>query len=1506
MARLLEAIIEGEDTGLKDALEDVRDAAGEAAGALERVEESVSNIRDDAAATANSLDSVADNLEETTGASATAAKGLEEAGDEATGLTIRTESLSIAADEASDELNELGASAGAESGAASAAAAANRALAGSLDEVEDEADEATSSMARTASMAELLSLESSALSINVGAFTIALRNLTTQVPLLVASLGNLSTAMVGLHGAVGAIGLGGFAAALGGAVAEMERLAGEAASMQRKMQAMQAIGEEFLSMLREGIQPLVEMEGAAEVFKNLLEEIATTVRVFSEAIAESFENGPLATALDNISDAWMDSIDDIAAAIQEMVRVIGVPISEVIADAIRAFDNFIVFVTNITNDMMSIMGTAGESIGSFIRGLMRLGIAIGAGLAPVLHAFFDIVGDIADALLVTRTEIQNFQNTAEGAGTTIQQAAEQLSGFRIETIATAAKIIALLFAINRLAGIMGGVLQPLALMAGHIGEIAVTSKSMSEAFFRVSGRVVQGTSNMSRGFGRLATSMSALIPIADDNESNLSALADRMRENGGVTGMLRTRLSGLSDTLDLSALRMRLFGESAEEASEDMGFLEAKMSALQTRLSGFVQGFEAPDLGNAFRAMGEDIESGEIVSPMAIRRGLPDFEKFQVGQQLELIDERGAEESLSGLSAIRQRLVLFRDNTLARIQNLNTRFFNRLIGIRDSIRRAGGGITGALSVLRAGIAQRISAIRETISGFSIRSLMPSMDGSFVDQLMRPFNRLSNLDIEGAVSRPFERLSDLDISGAVWRPFARLNELSIGSKLSGIVGRFRNIPGAIAGVIPSLEGVRDSINDVIGRFSLLSFSSIRSAFSFGVLGSAATALNAKFEVLRAKIMSTSLASLIARTNFTTLFTSMATSGIPVVSGLGRAFSVLTNVMRGNLALTTGLKAAYAALVGVSGSASAGTLAFATAETIASAATSLLSGGISVLLGVLGSLAIVLTAVVAALGAFVVIAGSVAAVLMKIGSSGASAKEIIGSLKDTLSGIVDSLMPLFVASGNMMIDIFNSLMAPIEEFINGLTDIGVALGFMEEGAAEGVGAMDMLRAGVGAIVPVVQRVGDLFRQVFGVFAGVIRVAMNSLQEFLVSINFGDKVRMWVATLKDLGRQALTLIGPIRDFLVGVASNLISVGQNLIDSIMEIVTAFKNALGIGGDAFGGYLDIVKGIWEAIMSLVAPALNLLGSIFGALAGITNTFIDIVTAGFKVLAGIIGFVVDLLDGILGVFGTDTGQFFNSMVEAAGMAVQIIGDLMNALAGVIDTLGALMNMLGTVVGFVFDVAMQIYGVIGDLIISVIVEAVSMIVGLIETIGRALSGVIDPLVSAFTGLVDVISNVVDTIAQLFFALPDMVAQAWNSTIGGFELSIPSVTLGGNIKEIPDMTIGGQTLTLPELPSPGGGGGGGGASLPSESISGSQMSAEDLTEGPGRLANVAGQAAQTAGMGGAPGRVEYSEGDTIQNFRQNISANPEDKAQISRIAKDAMKEANSFERRQQGGQ
>ncbi len=144
------------------------------------------------------------------------------------------------------------------------------------------------------------------------------------------------------------------------------------------------------------------------------------------------------------------------------------------------------------------------------------------------------------------------------------------------------------------------------------------------------------------------------------------------------------------------------------------------------------------------------------------------------------------------------------------------------------------------------------------------------------------------------------------------------------------------------------------------------------------------------------------------------------------------------------------------------------------------------------------------------------------------------------------------------------------------------------------------------------------------------------------------------------------------------------------------------------------------------------------------------------------------------------------------------------------------------------------------------------------------------------------------------------------RAFNAVIG--EIKIPEVTIGGQKiagVEIPEVTIGGQTLGGGGGGDDGGSGGflGGGP----DTLAGNQVASEDVTGGFGVAKDVAGEAASKAGFS-APGGagVEYNEGNVQNNYHQNISAKPEDKSMLSRTVKDAMEEANSFARQQQGGQ
>jgi hypothetical protein len=249
--------------------------------------------------------------------------------------------------------------------------------------------------------------------------------------------------------------------------------------------------------------------------------------------------------------------------------------------------------------------------------------------------------------------------------------------------------------------------------------------------------------------------------------------------------------------------------------------------------------------------------------------------------------------------------------------------------------------------------------------------------------------------------------------------------------------------------------------------------------------------------------------------------------------------------------------------------------------------------------------------------------------------------------------------------------------------------------------------------------------------------------------------------------------------------------------------------------------------------------------------------------------------------------------------------VDIFSGLMSGVSTFIDTIVELGSVIGPVIGFLFDGIMAVAGVVGDVLVGAFQNAGSIIRDTILFIADVFDSLFGGIIDTVAGFVNSVVRGAQVIADAFTSLPDTLREAWNSTIGGVELNIPSVTLGSNIPEIEETTIGGQSITLPEIP--GGSGGGGSAGGSGEVISASKVTGEDLASGAGVAADVGKKSASSlGGLLGGGGNVNVEEGNTTNVFNQSISAEPEDEAQMGRIAKDAMEEAESFKRRQQGSQ
>jgi phage-related protein len=1570
----LTAVLKGVEEGLEDALDDVAQASREVSSSLENLDETLSDISASMEVAEQSTGGVTESVDDLRNASAQATKPLDEVGDELSGVTVRAETANITVGQLGQEMQGTAVSAEAlqasldqvsdEASEASRTnlllaqindklstsnlktAATSRQAASGIDEMGDEASETTGELIGTASAAELLSLQSSALSINVGAFTVALRNLTTQVPLLVASLGNLSAAFAGLGTAIGAAGIGGASLALGGLLAKAEEAGANLNDFGSVMKALGPTSQSLQEALIEAFRPVIEAEGAIALVDSLMQGLVDTVHSFSSVLAFAFEESfgetaggdelqSLATTFSQIGASFQENIDAINQAFGDLVVRLGDDLAGITDSILSGLPGFIQGVTVATEEIINIIDVAGDSFGQFISEVSNLGRTIGAGLAPVLDSFFGVVADVA----------------------------EGINSLGEDTLATAVKVGALILAVNRLGGVMGSLVTPVAQVTANLAKFATNADGFLQGFTRTikgAGKVSAGASS---GIRKLSEAFELVISPLGENTSVLKRLNARVRQSKGIFSRaqqsvedyaesnrtLRDSLSGVRSSISGAVSRVSDFvgrfvelpdisGRAASAFESAGNDISEQMFALSTRMASFKTSLQDLDgVGDVFSALGGKIS--DVTTAIG--------DKFEVGVIEAIGQATDANRALQGFFSDAEQFAGDKSTELAESVNKIGSSIRDVIPsaqqMRSAVTRSLGAVLAPIGMLAQGFASVGGAAIE--AGSKIRffggALRAATTGTVSDNFIQGLRERFQTGIipDNIINLGPDTLNTDDISARQIRSIINNQYISpitesigeLGSRLSSGVGD--TLTKIAEGPVDSARkgfmrlgaafssdnfAIDDTFGSIASDIREVGGSALRSIPGVEALESAmndlrdgpgiTSRMNNAFASLSEKIRSTAPLTGVLDRGFQGLIKRMALTG-GVTTRLAQSMRVLRATMLGNMTLTNGLKAAIASLAGVQGAYSVKAILASVAQSAYAAATTLATAATTALLGVLGSLVTVLGVLTASLAVVVVLVGSVGAALAALGASGQDAESIMQTLMDTLRSIGNALMPAVVESSELMMDVFRSIAAPVGALVDGLKDIGIALGLIDESAASG-GLMSMLRGAVSAFTPLLEQAGYFARLLGGELTAAIEQASAMLVKFIEDNNIAGMIDNAVAMFGSLFEEVMALQEPFNQFIGTITSSVVPVFQNILSSVSELGGIISSIFGGSGEGGEGFFNTLQMIGEAIIGLVAPALDLIGSVFSAIMGIVNAAIDVFMGFIRVVAGIYGFLNDALGAFIsGLLGAEDGgkSLVGFLIDGFMAVIDVLGALMSGISTFIDVFAELFSMLSPIIGFLFEGIMSIANIVGGVLVGAFEAAGSIIRTVLTTILDAFNTVFGGIVDSLVGFVDSMVAAAQIAADAFTAVPDLFRKAWNNTIGGFELQIPSITLGSNIEQLPEMTIGGQSLTLPEIPGGGGGSGGSGDGDSPSVLEGSEFTEEDITSGAGTAAEIGKKGASgVSGAMGAPGNVNVEEGDTTNIFNQNISADPEDEAQMGRIAKDAMEEAESFKRRQQGSQ
>ena len=504
-------------------------------------------------------DNLSKDLYNIAGAARTAASQLESVNDELNKVTVEaqpaaaaigqaasaTSTQAKAADEAEEQTKEMRGGLlssipvlGTFSGAAGGAAIATGAAADQMDEAADQADDMTTSFLKASGAAEALQLSSSALSINVGFMTVALRNATTQIPALVATLGTLGATLSAVAGAAVLAGVGVAGVVAAGLAAEVQSMTDDFEDLEEVMAAFKAIGLEILDMFMQAAEPLLEMKGAAGIFISFMETLAETANAFAEGIRRSYEAGEelygLKDFMDEIGQAWDNNLTDIIAGFQTLFHYVGPFIAGALELAIEKFDEFATYVSEITLKVAALYDALGGRIGDFVKDFVELAITLGAGLIPILNLFFDVMSGVADI---------------------INEAGTEVIGFAIEAAG-------LMLILNRIAGITGTVIGLFSALPASMLAATRGVDTFAGAMLNMHKRTVGFINEFIGGFAKLGKSVNALMPTAESTVGIWQTFRNTAVSNTGALSRLSGAVLGLG-----ASLKGMIFNVSAASIS---------------------------------------------------------------------------------------------------------------------------------------------------------------------------------------------------------------------------------------------------------------------------------------------------------------------------------------------------------------------------------------------------------------------------------------------------------------------------------------------------------------------------------------------------------------------------------------------------------------------------------------------------------------------------------------------------------------------------------------------------------------------------------------------------------------------------------------------------------------------------------------------------------------------------------------------------------------------------
>lgn len=1410
-------------------------------------------------------------------------------------------------------------------------AGAMKVASNAIDEMGDEAIKSASQLTVLDTVMQELSLSGSALSVNIGAFNVSLRNLAPLVP-IAASMGSVVTVAAALASAIGAaaVAFAGFMA--GGAVQFFNDLQEEFEGLTNDAQTLEAIIGGLRDLFAEALEPL-EGEAGAEFFVDVVEGVADFVNRLAQAIDQMRDNFmPLFTGA---ADIINDEFDEIANAVSLMMDRMTPILLGLFDWFMKRLPDALEFASRVTQDLVGPANNLGESLIQLLGSVIETATTVFQGLAPAFSVAIDLARELVDLFNVLSNgflQAAIFLGSLTFAARKFVGIADTMANIGISAANTA---IQMGKTMSNAGGAVAALNDALSNQFKHLGalrKIMLGTMSVEQA----SGQVQQ---DLKDKFQELAK---AIINAEGDVEDlrNEFLMLQQIMESGDIDDN--------TEVMELVDERIENVKNQADSARKSLDNLSAASVSPDVDLSNLGEGRDPSNVLKEQIGMerlpddlGPDMELPEVETPDKASEALE--------KQTELKDKEDFEDLGEKINSAATdddddgRLITDGGQKLG--GNVQATFRE----LADSSREAGDAVrerlTGALDETYTGLSAIPVAARRSSKSVdelkhSFGDAKPAItkisdEASIFEDTVSDAAKSSSEDVEEITSS----IVQLNDAGLDEKDFEKVvpdtdkfdvddKVLPKGMELGGDretfmkdIDELRPTPGA-RGMQKAPAPVEESIEALQSGEAVGTGAGAGSGFISAKTADRVDEVSGKVDEMGENVTPLTDDTLDLITTDTVKNSSVLTDeiseGAQSAEMLRDSISQAVDESEGFSPFEPIMDQAFSAPaeamdqdieppdVDISPR-EGGMLDPLTEQTIETPGIEPDdvpgAGGISrptpPSRGDMAGMAMAPEIGEATIDTenFDKVEGKLKNLKKSWTGFGRRTNRVVGSAKDRIksfaTGAGDDLGGLAGKTRKNMGVIRGAISEGAELAVLKFRRMGGASGILSSSLTFASNKMRGLKTSlIAAKGAMVRYIGSIWTTVFALYAQANAAITNALA------NWANAYAAGGATLA-LKAMAMSLWGAVKAFAAATLSAITTAGTFISTLIPAAITTgvVLNA------ALGGIpilLAAIIGVSAAVVGVLGNMDSVASGVGGAFNALKSAVVALGNSMLKMAVPAWNLLVDIVELALAPFIA----LWDGMMAIA-KALGLVSDEGSATGGIVSTLMGLFDGLMAVLGDVFKFASGVLSTLGNALYTGIVVPFKIAAGIIKRTVQLFKGLIGivmnriPLVSSVVGgmieIFNAVKNAILSIPQALANMAEALEQMVNNIIGWFMDKIRGVVdvingiidtfnklPGANIDQI---SIGEEGLS--------------GDNQGSESLEGLQTTADEVRE------NTREDEEEPDDDITTRPDMNMSFKDSIEN-NVDVQADPEDKAQLSRITKDALEEANSFARRQQGGQ